>query len=184
MSTARSVYGDGVEQIRQVFYTGKTIHATDGSRVAAQVDIQEGDILTMDPFDHENKGLGVTVGNVLNAATYIGLKSFLVKSFHPDVNKVINSTTGQRQGGMVDVVSIGAGSLAYTKANMTAGVTGLCLKESSGVTVKPHLEATAAPTTVAIAAKTQGMALETHDSSTTAAYKRVNWGGYAGNAAA
>jgi hypothetical protein len=176
-------YMKGAMEVAQVFYTAKSIHATDGSRVAVQADLAVGDIVTMDPFDHEGNGVGNTVGSVLNAATYLALKSYIVVGFHPDVNKVIDSATGQRQGGVIEV-AVRASCVAARcvgGTDLVPGVTGVCLKESSGVTVKPHLEAAAAPTTVAIAAKTQGLALEAY-TDTDVVLKNFAWGGYAGSA--
>lgn len=194
MAGSFGTYMAGGQEVCQKWYTAKDINATSASRVAVQADLAIGDIVTLDPHDlpdastgafptgREGFGVGNTVGSILNAATFISQKHYVVVGFHPDVNRLVPGSTTQRQGGVIEVVSRASGVLSRCigTTDITAGVTALCAKESSGVTVKPSWVAAAAPTTADIAMSTQAKCQETYTTDTTVALKMISLGGYAG----
>jgi hypothetical protein len=169
--------GNNGLDVVDVYYTAKDINATPGSRAAVQFDCQPGDIVTLDPFDNEGKGIGNTVGSVLNGATFLGCPHFVVvNNVHPDVNKLVAGSTTQRTGGWIQVARAGPNVSAQTKANMVAGVTALQVTNSSGVTVRPALTAITDTSTAAKLGPAKGLALETVDTSGAQAIKKVAWG--------
>jgi len=110
--TVVQVSGDlGPQVVRKVWYTAKTIDATNGSRVGAPIDstgvLQIGHPLVLDPYDNESQGVGNTFG--IPTASYLKGTWGVVVAIHDAVNvgtdsgKALNLTTNPRRGGWVSV---------------------------------------------------------------------------------
>jgi hypothetical protein len=152
-------YGDRVEK-RQVYYTGKNINATSGSRTDISAAIAVGDVLIEDPHDHEGYGKG----NVVTEAqtSYLDQPAWVVDSI----------PAGNEQAGWI-TVKRGKGIDAKCHANITSFTTYLGVANADR-----GLVAVSGVASFAAIFTAKGLGRVTHDSSSTAAIKAVDfWGG-------
>lgn len=180
MSGNFGTYMQGGVLKRAVWYTARKISATNtiAGRLPVIEDCAQGDIVTVDPYDFEGNGLGNTVGSLLSASTFLGMRHYIVDYVQPDINRLSQpsaSTTNNanllRQGGMIQVVvSSSAPVLARCKANAVIAVSALAVTQSASDTVsptKPWLAVATDTSTAALAARVIGLAAETEDTSST-----------------
>lgn len=139
----------GLQSIRDSHYTGQNINATAGSRTPRNANLRRGDVLQLDPFDHDNvKGLNpaVNVGAGFTAAvptaTFASPIVVVAEEPDPSINDIQNTSTGLRRGGRCTTTSRGRVQARVT-GSVTKGVTPLTINAGE-VVLRP-----AAPTTVA-----------------------------------
>lgn len=170
MSFATRVAGQPNPHQQEYFYTGKNIHATAGSRTANTTDLQVGDVLSLDPFGHD-KGRGYDLANP--TASYLSQPLFVVTAIKTNTNG-----DSAVRGGTIMAVPLVNGICdaiqANTKANMTAGTTLLGAVDMASASVNArHLVALTSIAAAENVKQLQAKAMETVDTSSTAAVKWV-----------
>lgn len=97
-----------------VYYTAKTINATESSRTAILQDLEVGDVVVLDndSWDGEQQG-AERWDNVTLATASADLENpaFVVVGVSHGVNKLVTGSTTQRQGGKIDVVPVHYGGI-------------------------------------------------------------------------
>lgn len=173
-------------------HTGKNINATDGSRTAVTTDLQEGQLVQMDVYNHE----GDTDNGVVVAEPTFGQLAPVgaLQAFTSDpVNSLVPGSTTNRKGGRIEVCFSGK-CKALVRAVSTDITKGLLLTPAATSSTASRWLRQAAPTTVAHmlltigndgAGRPNAMALEavTVAETTTASTSKLsdvlllNWGG-------
>lgn len=126
---------------RSIYWTAKNQHATSGSRAAWAADLTVGDVVQMDPANHEGKGVHNTCA--VPTTGFMG-ELFVVTKVSPEVNLIDSAAAPtQRRGGTIRVVPISFATQA--KVASTVASVGLSLQVKDDTT---HLQV-GAPTTVA-----------------------------------
>ncbi len=151
-------YGDRLVK-KKAWYTGKTIHATDGSRSDITADLVVGDVLIEDPYDHEGYGTGNTLTEALTG--FLDQPAWVV----------LEVPESSKQGGPI-TVGRGREINAKCHANITAYTTYLGL-----ATADRGLVAVTGVASFAAICTAKAVGRVTHDSSTTAAIKAVDFFG-------
>ena len=136
----------GAYVVRSAHYTGYNINATAGSRTVITAALQKGDIVQLDPYNQDGYGLGLAVAKP--TAGQVG-QLFVVIDVPNGVNDIVDSTTGRRRGGRINVAPSGVVQLrgnattnAITVGALLSPYTGNAfhLEVSSGTTVA-HMKA-------------------------------------------
>lgn len=149
-----------------VYYTGKTVHATAGSRTASTGEPVGGDCVAFDPYGHDKgKGKDVTKPYTANLMFPAGV----VVSVGP------RDASGGRWLQIVPFGTRGVVISANTNANMTLGVTRLGLANDSFSLVAVTGSLASAGAADAAAVKQVALACETANTSITPARKYVQF---------
>lgn len=155
--------GYGAVTARPMYYTGKNIHATSGSRTANTTDLQKGDVLSLDPHGYDD-GKGSDLANPTSG--FLDLPLYVVTDVPPDSKRggrIMAAPLADCHQGITGV---------HTKANQTAGVTLLAATDQASASVNQrYLVAVTGSSTgdTNIVIKTiKALSLTTVDTSTTA----------------
>lgn len=153
-------------------YTGYNINATAGSRTAWNQDLLLGHAIQLDPHDHAtsttaDKERGKTYAQV--TAGQKGPFGTVVAFNSESVNKQSGAVANLRDGGSVQLAVRGE-AYAIVYANATAGTTMLA-PDTSGRLIATDESVPAL--NIGATARRYAIALETADTSSTAALKRV-----------
>lgn len=98
-------------------HTGKNINATSGSRTARTAKFEPGQLVQIDPQNHEAQ-TGLVVADVTAGAnTKIGVISELPVG--SDANSFVAGSTTDRRGGTMEIV-MGAGKFCYARVRAVA----------------------------------------------------------------
>lgn len=119
-------YGGSTEPKRGIF-TGKNLHATDGSRTIFNADLLEGHVLQEDPHHHEQSDASLKQRGMIYGTPTAGFKTgFGVVVGVPGmgINDLVEGSATQRKGGGVPLAVKGI-VLARVNGACTAGVTEL-----------------------------------------------------------
>lgn len=108
--------GVPANDVREYYYTGKNIAATNGGRTANTTDLLVGDVLAIDPFGYD-KGRGFDAANP--TATWISQPLIVVTRVPKNSRRGGPISGVPLRQGCVDAIAVS------TKANMVAGITAL-----------------------------------------------------------
>lgn len=128
MGFGQNVHVNGYPAVDPVpmYYTGKNINATAGSRTANTTDLLVGDFLAIDPHG-QDKGQGTDLANPTSG--FLDSPLWVVTQVPND----------SKRGGMIQAVPLAACNQGvqgvHTKANQTAGVTLLAPTDPSDAAV-------------------------------------------------
>ncbi len=128
---------------RDAHFTGQNIHATAGSRTPLNANLRRGDVLQLDPFDHDNaKGVSPTVNQgglyvcAVATATFKTPLVVVTDEPAPQVNDIQVTATGLRRGGRIKVAAKGLVQARVTTGlALVAGVTHLAIDTASRLLV-------------------------------------------------
>lgn len=168
-----------------VAYTGFDINATPGSRTAQNIDIKQGMVLQLDPYITQTYGGGSSACEILGQRVGMpttGQKGqlFIVTEVTPGINDLAGTdtagttTANLRKGGLLSGYWLsGTVCYAWTYANMTAGTTMLAPDTSGRLIAATSTSVAESLARVGSTATAFAVAMETADTSSTAALKKV-----------
>lgn len=110
MKSTVSQYGGNATDAIPVYYTAKNINSNPNSRTAINADIAIGDVVVMDPFQHDGASQANAPKpiNVTQAQTsFLRTPKYVVVDVPPGVNEIPSSAAPtQRRGGIIWVVQL------------------------------------------------------------------------------
>lgn len=174
-------YGTGPTRIRSGYYTSKTINATNGSRTIVAAAISVGCVLVRDPYGFDT---GIGMDFTQPQTNFLHEQKVVVTAVRTPKFGLTLATDGAPVE--FDCVEMNEEVNVLTHANMTAGVTYLAVTNGQFYLIGAAGGASGAlqtDTAAHVAADLEsilkfgaGLALETFDSSTTTALKKVRFG--------
>lgn len=130
MNSGVTQYGGNMRDPFPVWYTGKNINATNGSRSAINANLTVGDVVIADPYQFDGADLdstgtaGAKPVNVTRPQTsFLNMKKYVVVNVPSSVNEIPSSAAStQRRGGIVWVTDQFDDNLAHVDGTTDVSV--------------------------------------------------------------